>query len=177
MTAMRWWATALFVLVGCASAPPPDKKGEPPAADSPIQADDLCTVHCERAEVCGVHRDACERDCPARGRSVDKMRFDFVGRMMLCLDGASCTSLQEGTAWKGCHDGMLKTLPVTDGLRRFCFESSRRAARCGRAADADQSACLTKFRYQRDEALTAALTCLDKPCAQVPTCMARELTR
>lgn len=177
MTAMRSKTAALALLFGCASAPPPEKPREEPAAKSPIGSDDLCTVHCERAEVCGVHRDACERDCPARGRSVDKMRFDFVGRMLLCLDGASCAALKEGSAWRGCHEGMLKTLPVTDALRRFCFASSRRAARCGRAADADQSACLTKFRYQSDEALTASLTCLEKACDEVPACMARELTR
>lgn len=171
-----------FGLLGlaCGGAAPPNAEPEPsPAAtpSSPVAADELCTVHCDRAEVCGVHRDACERDCPARGRPVSNMRHDFIGHMLLCLDGASCSSLQEGAAWKGCHEGVVKTLPVTESLRRFCFESSRRAARCGRGADADQAACLSDLRYQRDESLDAARRCFELPCAKVPGCMAAALTR
>jgi hypothetical protein len=167
------------LLWACGSAPPPPKKEAPKPATGglPVTADDVCTVHCDRAEKCGVHRDACERDCPGRGRPIAKMRADFVGRLMLCLEGAACASLTEGTAWRGCHEAIVKTLPVTKPLRKFCFESARRAARCGRGDEADQMACLTEFRYSSDAALEAARQCMDQPCDDVPACMTATLTR
>lgn len=171
---------AFVCIVACSATPPPpppEKDEEPPRETLPVDSTDLCAIHCDRAEKCGIHRDACERDCPARGRSIAKMRGDFIGNMMLCLEGAACTGLQEGTAWDGCHSALVKTLPVSDSLRRFCFESSRRAARCERADDADQIDCLTRFRFHNDTALEEARKCFTKPCADVPACMAAALSR
>jgi hypothetical protein len=176
---MRLWLIACLFHLGCAAAPPPEEKDEPPPPQPglPVDSDDLCTVHCERAEKCGVFRDACERDCPARGRAIGKMRRDYVGNLMLCLEGASCNGLKEGTAWDGCHTALVKGLPVSDTLRRFCFESSRRAAQCKRADDVDQIACLLRFRLNNDTALEQARTCFAKPCGDVPGCMAKALMR
>ncbi len=174
---MRPWPTAWLLLVSCASTPSatePSPRTVPRRAA--IGADELCQVHCDRAETCGVHRDACERDCPARGRGVEKMRSDFVRLMLLCLEGAACNGLKERTAWEGCHSALVKTLPVSDALRRFCFESSRRAARCGRGDEADQTECLTRFRFANETALAQATACIDKSCALVPRCMAQALT-
>ena len=166
------------MLVACSAPPEPVPKATPVQRDSlPVTADDICTIHCERAETCGVFRDACERDCPARGRPIDKMRADFVGGMMLCLEGASCAALKEGAAWGGCHSAIVKTLPVTPTLRKFCFQSARRAAQCERAEEADQIACLTQFRYNNDAALTDAMKCIERTCAEVPGCMGAALTR
>lgn len=177
---MRWWTAALIPL-GCASPPPPDEPAEqpapPPRQEIPVSDDEVCTVHCERAEKCGVFRDTCEADCPGRGRPIHKMRADFVYHLMLCLEGASCSALSEGNAWERCHEAIVKTLPVSKPLRKFCFESSRRAAQCGRREEADQIACLTRFRFNNDVALERALACMDESCAKIPGCMAEELIR
>lgn len=177
---MRWLGAAWVFAAACASPPPEEPVNivEPaPPEELPVSDDDVCTVHCERAETCGVFRDACEKDCPGRGRPINKMRADFVYYLMLCLEGASCSALKEGTAWKRCHEAIIKTLPVSKPLRKFCFESSRRAAVCGKRDDADQIACLTQFRFNNDTALEHALDCLDKPCAEVPGCMSQALIR
>jgi hypothetical protein len=103
------------------------------------------------------------------------MRDEYLGQMLLCLEGASCTSISQRTAFRACHDFVVTGLSVTKPLRHFCFEGSRRAARCNRAGDADQSDCLSRFRYVRDDALASAAECMKAPCEAVPQCMKERL--
>jgi hypothetical protein len=140
-----------------------------------MSSEDLCGIHCDRAVTCGVVAEACSADCPARGRDLTGMRDDYLGQLALCLEGASCSAISQRTAFGACHEFVVGSLPVTPPLRRFCFEGSRRAARCDRAGDADQSDCLSRFRYLGENALTAAGSCLAASCDEVPRCMQQYL--
>jgi hypothetical protein len=93
----------------------------------------------------------------------------------MCVDGVACDALLSHNAWNACHDFALGAIQPGPLLRRFCFDSARRAARCGRADDADQSACLVSFRHVSDQALEQGLGCLEGDCAKVPDCLARTL--
>jgi hypothetical protein len=171
---------ALSLACACSDPPTPAPAPAAPAAPRPrkpaLSSEEVCAVHCERAADCGVVAEACAEDCPARDKDLSGMRDDYLAQLGLCLEGASCSSVSQRTAFGACHEYVVTTLKVTPALRRFCFAGARRAARCGRAADADQSECLSQFRYFNEETLAHALACMDAPCAEVPSCMAARLT-
>ena len=142
-----------------------------PGAAVPSEAQ-LCAAFCDRARVCGQASCA---DCPAHERRLDHLRSEYLWRLLMCVDGVACDALLSHGAWNACHDYALTAIQPGPLLRRFCFDSARRAARCGRADDADQSACLVSFRHVSDEALQQGLACLAGDCNQVPGCLARTL--
>ncbi len=172
-----WLACLALVLLACGGS---GEQGEPETAPrstaklgAPVPGEaQLCAAFCDRARDCGQ---ASCGDCPAKGRRLEHLRPEYLWRLLMCVDGVSCHALTSATAWSACHDYALGALQPSRLLRRFCFDSARRAARCGRAADADQSACLVDFRHVGDEALALAIDCLAERCEQVPGCLSQKL--
>jgi hypothetical protein len=169
------------VIAGCTGATGSEspRAAEPaaPTPSTPDTGDDgaaaiVCEAFCTRSRDCGGG-ESCA--CPAEGRRLGLLRRSYLGQLSLCLDGVACSAVQNGQAWTGCHDFVVKTIDASRALRDFCFESSRRAAKCGRGKDADQSACLVEYRYLTDEALLQATRCLERPCAEAPGCAAQWL--
>jgi hypothetical protein len=170
-------------LVSCASVPdasaPEARRGEsepPQRASTPDQGDEgaaaiVCEAYCSRVGECG--RQGCA--CPAIGRRLGLLKRGYLGMLALCLDGVACSAIEGERAWGGCHDFVVNGIEPTRPLRTFCFESSRRAARCGRAEEADQSACLVAYRHISDEAVEQAIACLARDCPEVPGCVAEWL--
>ncbi len=155
------------------SAPGPSGGGEPAGANKP-SATRLCTAYCDRQQHCGL---GTATDCVARCASEQgdnrHIRMDFAWHLLACLDALECPFVAPGRAFQICHESTTRRLALTPTLRRFCFESARKAAQCGRRDDADQSGCLDRFRYLEDEALAAGLACVKKPCAEVPACFGK----
>jgi hypothetical protein len=130
----------------------------------------LCQAYCDLEASCGGDGSKCRRDCVARGRSSERLRGDFMWNMLSCVDSLDCGLLAGGDAWNACFAATAKALPMTEALRRFCFEASRGAARCGRRNEVDQTECRDRFRHLESKALDGARQCLDQPCAEVPGC-------
>jgi hypothetical protein len=143
------------------------------AANKP-SATRLCTAYCDRLESCGMAPEStCVARCASEHRDNRHIRSDFAWHLLTCLDSIECPFVAQGRAVQMCHESTTGRLDLTPTLRRFCFQSARKATQCNRRDDADQSACLDRFRYLDEEALAAGLTCLAKPCAEVPACFGR----
>jgi len=159
---------------GASSDPAATSAADPggaPAEENKPSAERLCTAHCDRQQACGL---APESDCVTRcapGQADNPhIRVDFAWHLLGCLDAIECPFVVEGRAFQVCHEATTRRLEITKPLRQFCFQSARKAAQCGRRDDANQGDCLDRYRYLKDEALTAGLACLAKPCAEVPGC-------
>lgn len=165
----------LIGVVGCTEAPPaaptaPAPASEPAtAAPALVSPDQLCQAYCDRWAGCGKPAASCA--CQAQGKNLAVFNPAYIGRLMLCLDGVPCATLDDGSAWSACHDTTLQALPPSDDLRDFCFASARRAAECGTPDQADQSACLVTFRHVSDAAIADASSCLKQECGEVPRCV------
>jgi hypothetical protein len=159
-------------LVACNGEPEPTRPAAPHRA--PPDTAGLCQAVCDREAACG-RPGPCPERCRAEAPDTAKLKPDYLWRLLSCLDDVECTYVVGGTAFRWCDEALGRTLPTTTALRRFCFESSRRAAACGRAADADQGECLNRFRTVDDPALERAIACLTQPCASVPACLAKTL--
>jgi len=190
-------AALMWAVCGCgASSDTPQHEGDAPAASKP--ADDnvpsptqLCAARCERRATCrnaesggaesGSSGGSAESSSDCMSRCVKNLpdthavRPGLLWRMLGCIDAMECVFVEQGRAWDACFESGRAGLPITKPLRRFCFESSRRAAKCGRAGEADQTACLTRFRHIRDEQLEAATECTRLACDQVSQCFGSKL--
>ncbi len=144
------------------------------ASENKPSATRLCTAHCDRLESCGMGPGSdCVARCAREQPDNRVVRSDFAWHLLSCLDAIECPFVAQGRAFQLCHESTTRRLELTPTLRRFCFQSARKASECGRGNDADQSACLDRFRYLEDEALAAGLACLAKPCAAVPACFSK----
>ena len=166
-------------LLGCgATGPAPSDNTRPaPSAHTlepvePVSSDGLCTAWCDRLLTCRGGKSCA---CQAEGRDLSSLTRGYIARLTLCFDGVPCSSLDKGTAWSACHKTVLRMRPITRELRKFCFSSARRAAECGRRDEADQSACIGSFRHIADHGIAAAQACVDRPCGEVPGCVAQAL--
>jgi hypothetical protein len=148
---------------------PPDERAAP-RDDNVPSPKQLCTARCERRAACGDTASDCISRCVKNSPATGAIRSGLLWRMLGCIDGMECVFVKQGRAWDACFESGRASLPISKSLRRFCFESSSRAAKCGRSAEADQTACLTRFRHIRDEHLDAALECTKLACDQVPLC-------
>jgi hypothetical protein len=152
--------------------PAPGKKLADGKVGKPT-ANQLCQARCEREAACQVPEHGCMRECLGWQRTTEHVRGDLLWRLLTCLDSIECPFVEQGDAWQQCFDSTRALVPLTPALRRFCFESARRAAVCGRRSEADQSGCRDQFRHLEDAALERAIACLKRPCAEVPVCFQR----
>jgi hypothetical protein len=156
--------------IACSSGGEPapvEPKGAPP----PDMAR-LCEAVCEREATCG-RPGPCPERCRREGPDAERLRADYLWRVLSCIDDVECQFVMGGNTFRYCDDVIGRQLSTTASLRRFCFESSHRAAVCGRGNDAEQGDCLQRFRAIDDNALDAGRACLAEGCDAVPACLAR----
>jgi hypothetical protein len=167
-------AAVLLAVLHCGGTEPaPETKPDKELPNRPVKkpsANQLCTARCEREAACHMPGEGCMRECLGWQRSITNMRGDLMWRMLTCLDSIDCVLVEQGTAWQQCFEQMRAIVPLTPALRRFCFESARRAAVCGKRNEADQTSCRDQFRHLDDAVLEQGTACLAKPCAEVTRC-------
>lgn len=151
----------------------PPEKGPPDGKVKKPTATQLCQARCERAAACQVPDNGCMRECMGWQKTTEHIRGDLLWRQLTCLDSIECPFVQQGNAWQQCFEQMRNQIPLTDTLRKFCYESARRAATCGRRNEADQTGCRDQFRHLEDAVLEKGRECLKKSCAEVPVCFRR----
>lgn len=132
-----------------------------------------CAARCDRLRACGAGGiDSCQADCERDGAAAHAHeRGDFLWRVIACLEDAACDPLLDGQAEPTCEEIARRMLTPSAALREFCARSAKRATECGQpAAEAD---CLDRFRSIDDDAVAAAIECLDDSCDEVPACFAK----
>ena len=128
---------------------------------------DACTANqrCDASVVLMYCASSC---ASSLGAELQHLRPDFVAAWTTCLNGATCTSWQVGTALQSCHDQAAATITPSAAAETYCTEAATKDTTC--AGGGSQAICLDTARTYDDASLTAGTSCLAEDCTQYVAC-------